>query len=147
MHNFFRLHHTAYMKKILFLITSALAAVTACFAVGCNVNQDNPEKERERNYQIKQQGGEDESPEEDKNCRDGDCENRNLQESIPEFKFRPHRPRVPRDKYRERENDGDNNGNEDPVPENIEPIRPHKKRPHKNNPDPAPMPAPLKPRK
>ena len=132
------------MKKIMFLIASVLAVGTACITAGCHGNQGGPDTKDERNYEVQQQDIENETPEEDKDCKDGGCENKNLHENIPEFKFKPHRHYKSQDDDKERETENDNGGNEDTPPENIEPRQPHKMRPHKNKPAPKPM--PVKPR-
>lgn len=131
------------MKKLLFLITSILAVCTVCTAAGCHGNQGGPDTEKERPRTIEQQDIE--TPEEDNDCKDGDCEGKKLPEGMPEFRFRPHRHFYAHDrdnKERETENDGDEN--EDPITNRIEPIHPHKKRPHKGR--PGPMPMPVKPK-
>lgn len=145
LHNFFRLPHTAYMKKFLFLITSILAIGTACIAAGCNGNEGGPDAKNERSYTVGQDG-EDQSPEKDDDCEDGGCEDKRLPEGLPEFRFRPHRPFNPQgDNSPERKTGDDSDGNGDTGYDSIEPIRPQKKRPNKNNPAPKPM--PVKPKK
>ena len=109
------------MKKLVLLITSILAAGTICVATGCHGNQGGPRADKE-----------------------GGCEDKKLNESVPEFKFRPHRPYRQYGDNLEEESENDDE-NENPAEDKVEPIRPHKKRPHKNDPTPKPM--PVKPKK
>ena len=117
-----------------------MAVGTACVtAAGCHGNQGGPDTKDERNYEVQIQDGENQNHEEDKDCKDGGCKNKNFHESIPEFKFKPRRHYNSQDDNKERETESENDG-EDTPPENIEPRQPHKMRPHKNKPAPKPMP-------
>ncbi|MDE5943727.1 MAG: hypothetical protein K2H30_05940 [Clostridia bacterium] len=138
------------MKKLLFLITSILAIGAACVSAGCNA-QSGPDATNQRSYNIEQQNGDTEIPAEDENdCEDGNCEDK-INDSLPEFKFRPHRHFYGQgERNHERETvDGDDNGddgeNENPLPGHADPVHPHKAHPNKKHPSPKPM--PLKPRK
>ena len=134
------------MKKLLFLITSILAVSTACIAAGCHGNQGGPDATNERTYNVEQQDDENQPSENDDDCKNGGCKNKNLPEGMPEFKFRPRRPNTPQgDNKQERETENDGDGIEDPIGGGVEPVRPHKARPHKNNPTPRPM--PVRPKK
>ncbi len=133
------------MKKLLFLITSVLAVGAACITAGCHGNQGGPDATNERNYNIEQQDDENQPAEKDNDCENDGCKYKNLPEGMPEFKFRPRRPHTPHgDNQLERETDNDD-GIENPIGGGVEPVRPRKARPYRNNPAPKPM--PVRPKK
>lgn len=134
------------MKKLLLFIISVLVIGTMGAAAGCHGNQGGPHAKNERSYTVEQQDSEDRSTEKDDDCNDSGCEDKTLPEDMPEFKFRPHRRFNPHsDNNEKRETEGESDDDEDAIYDRFEPIRPHKKVPHSNNPAPKPM--PVKPKK